>query len=55
LGIADGSFLACGAALRVEPLTGETVEEQDGWMVIPASREPITERDVQALRDADQR
>jgi AbrB family looped-hinge helix DNA binding protein len=57
LGLRPGEveLTADGAALRVEPLTGEVVEERHGWVVIPASGERITEADVQALRDADQR
>jgi AbrB family looped-hinge helix DNA binding protein len=46
---------ADGAALRVEPVVGEGVEEQGGWLVIPASGTVIADADVQALRDADQR
>ena len=44
-----------GAALRVEPLSGESLEERDGRLVIPASGAPIDDDLVRALRDAGQR
>lgn len=44
-----------GAALRVEPLSGESLEERDGRLVIPASGTPIDDDLVRALRDAGQR
>lgn len=44
-----------GTALRVEPLTEETVEDRAGRLVIPSAGEPISAEDVRALRDAGQR
>ena len=44
-----------GADLRVRPPAGDALEEQDGWLVIPATGPAITDDDIQALRDADQR
>lgn len=44
-----------GSALRVEPLSGEAVEEHEDRLVIPASGELVTAAQVQALRDGDQR
>ena len=44
-----------GTALRVEPVTGTDLVEEDGRLVIPASGSVITDSDVRALRDADQR
>ncbi len=44
-----------GAALRVEPLSGESLEERDGRLVIPASGATIDDDLVRALRDAGQR
>jgi AbrB family looped-hinge helix DNA binding protein len=44
-----------GAALRVEPLAGESLEERNGRLVIPASGAPIDDDLVRALRDAGQR
>lgn len=46
---------ADGADLRVRPPTDDELEEQDGWLVVPASGVPMTDDDVRALRDADQR
>lgn len=57
LGLAPGEVevSADGAALRVEPVAGEVLEEQRGRLVIPAGGEPIDDADVRARRDADQR
>ena len=44
-----------GTGLRIEPLAGEALEEQQGRLVIPAGGSPIGDEQVQALRDADQR
>lgn len=41
-----------GAGLRIEPVTGEGLVEEDGLLVIPSGGAPITDNDVQALRDA---
>jgi AbrB family looped-hinge helix DNA binding protein len=46
---------ADGADLRVRPVAGDTFEEHDGWLVIPETGSPLTDEDVQMLRDADQR
>ncbi|MET1000850.1 MAG: AbrB/MazE/SpoVT family DNA-binding domain-containing protein, partial [Acidimicrobiia bacterium] len=57
LGLGPGAveLVADGAALRIEPVTEETVEERDGRLVIPASGTRITAETVRELRDADQR
>jgi AbrB family looped-hinge helix DNA binding protein len=47
--------IADGAALRVEPMSGEQLERQSGRLVIPASGLKISDDDVRALRDADHR
>jgi AbrB family looped-hinge helix DNA binding protein len=45
-----------GAGLRVEPLAGERLEEEDGLLVIPAPGDATVSDDlVRTLRDADQR
>ena len=44
-----------GAGLRIEPISGDDVEERDGRLVVPPSGAPIDDALVQALRDADQR
>lgn len=44
-----------GSGLRVEPLTGDALEEHDGRLVIPASGAGVDDELVRALRDAGQR
>lgn len=44
-----------GAALRVEPLAAESLEERDGRLVIPASGAALDDDVVRSLRYADQR
>lgn len=44
-----------GAALRVEVPAGESLDEREGRLVIPASRVGVADDDVRALRRADQR
>jgi AbrB family looped-hinge helix DNA binding protein len=44
-----------GAALRVEPLAEESLEERDGRLVIPPTGIALDDDAVRALRDADQR
>ncbi len=46
---------ADGSDLRVRPRAGDELDEEDGLLVIPASGRPMSDEDVQALRDADQR
>lgn len=57
LGLRQGTVdvEADGADLRVRPVAGDELEEHDGWLVIPASGSPLSDSDVQTLRDADQR
>lgn len=57
LGLQPGEVevIADGAALRVEALAGESLDEVDGRLVISAGGAKITDAMVQALRDADQR
>lgn len=57
LGLRPGvvEVLADGAALRVEPLAGETLNERDGRLVIPLSGASIADDGVRTLRHADQR
>lgn len=47
--------VADGAALRVEPLAGESLVERGDLLIIPASGTPIDDDTVRALRDDDQR
>ncbi len=44
-----------GAALRVEPVAGEELAEENGRLVIPFTGVTLTDEMVRALRDADQR
>ncbi|GEL20017.1 hypothetical protein [Pseudonocardia asaccharolytica] len=46
---------ADGADLRVRPIAGDALDEQDGWLVVPATGVPLTDHNVRELRDADQR
>ncbi len=46
---------ADGAGLRVEPVSGETLDERDGRLVIPASGLALDDDAVRALRDAGRR
>jgi AbrB family looped-hinge helix DNA binding protein len=46
---------ADGAGLRVEPLAGDSLDERDGRLVIPATGAQIDDAMVRTLRDADQR
>ena len=57
LGLAPGEVEVSvqGAGLRVEPLAGESLEERDGRLVIPAEGAELGADLVQALRDADRR
>jgi len=44
-----------GAGLRIEPVAGEGLVEEQGLLVIAGGGPAITDDDVQALRDAVQR
>jgi AbrB family looped-hinge helix DNA binding protein len=45
-----------GSGIRIEPVTEDSLAEEDGRLVIPASGEQvITDDDVRALRDAGRR
>jgi AbrB family looped-hinge helix DNA binding protein len=55
LGLAPGEVdvSVYGAGLRVEPLAGESLEEREGRLVIPAEGAEISAELVRTLRDAD--
>lgn len=57
LGLAPGEveLTADGAALRVESIAGDGLVERDGRLTIPASGVTLSDDDVRAMRDADQR
>lgn len=44
-----------GSDLRVRPIAGDTVADDEGWLVVPTSGATVTDDEVQALRDGDQR
>jgi bifunctional DNA-binding transcriptional regulator/antitoxin component of YhaV-PrlF toxin-antitoxin module len=46
---------ADGTGIRVEPIAAESLEERDGWLVIPATGAVVDDELVRALRDGDQR
>ena len=46
---------AVGAALRVEPISAESLDERDGRLVIPASGLTLDDDAVRSLRDAGRR
>jgi len=58
LGLGQGpvDVEADGADLRVRPLADDSLlDDDDGWLVIPATGSSITDDDVRTLRGADQR
>ena len=57
LGLRPGAVevTAVGAALRVEPLAGDSLDERDGRLVIPEGGAEINDEVVRVLRDAGQR
>jgi AbrB family looped-hinge helix DNA binding protein len=57
LGLRPGEVevTADGAALRVEPLADDSLEERDGRLVIPACGIEMNDEIVRSLRDALQR
>lgn len=57
LGLVPGDVVveADGADLRVRPVADDSLDEQDGWLLVPAAESPLTDEDVRELRDADQR
>jgi AbrB family looped-hinge helix DNA binding protein len=44
-----------GAGVRIEPVTGDSLSEEAGRTVIPASGTPVDDELVRTLRHADQR
>ncbi|HEY3632002.1 MAG TPA: AbrB/MazE/SpoVT family DNA-binding domain-containing protein [Jatrophihabitantaceae bacterium] len=57
LGLVPGEVevSADGAALRVEPIMSDELEQRAGRLVIPKSGITLDDDAVRALRDADQR
>ena len=46
---------ADGTGIRIEPVAGEGLVEENGRLVIPASGAAVDDELVRALRDADRR
>jgi AbrB family looped-hinge helix DNA binding protein len=44
-----------GSNLRVRPIAGDVIEADGGWLVVPSAGVTLTDDDVRALRDGDQR
>jgi hypothetical protein len=44
-----------GAGIRIDPIAGDGLVEEQGRLVVPASGVPIDDDDVRNLRRADQR
>lgn len=55
LGQGEVEVEADGADLRVRMVADDTLDEEDGWLVIPDRGTQLTDDDVRELRDADQR
>lgn len=57
LGLRPGvvEVVASGTGVHVEPVALETLEEQGGRLVIPATGTILDDEAVRSLRDADQR
>jgi bifunctional DNA-binding transcriptional regulator/antitoxin component of YhaV-PrlF toxin-antitoxin module len=44
-----------GAAIRIEPVTDDTLAEEEGRLVIPQTGTTVNAETVERLRDADRR
>jgi AbrB family looped-hinge helix DNA binding protein len=44
-----------GSDLRIRPIADDAVVSDDGWLIVRTSGTTLTDDDVRALRDADQR
>lgn len=56
IGLAGGGEVELeldGAAVRIEPISGSTLREESGLLIIPASGAPISNASVRELMDAD--
>jgi AbrB family looped-hinge helix DNA binding protein len=56
IGLAGGGEVEIeldGAALRIEPVSGDELREEDGLLVIPAAGTSIDDATVRELLDAD--
>jgi AbrB family looped-hinge helix DNA binding protein len=46
---------ADGAGLHIEPIADDLLDDEDGFLVIPATDVMVSDELVRTLRDADQR
>ncbi|MBA2531451.1 MAG: AbrB/MazE/SpoVT family DNA-binding domain-containing protein [Nocardioidaceae bacterium] len=44
-----------GAAVRVEPVASDRVEERDGLLLVPSTATKLSDEEVARVRDVDQR
>jgi AbrB family looped-hinge helix DNA binding protein len=57
LGLVPGEvdIVIDGSDVRIRPIADDAVVTDDGWLVVRTSGATLTDDDVRALRDADQR
>ncbi len=58
VGLIDGGEVevdVLGSAILIEPVGGQDLVMEDGFLVIPATGATVTDADVRAQRQADQR
>ncbi len=53
--LGEVEVVADGSALRIEPIAGDDLVERAGRLVIPSEGAALSDDDMRALRDADQR
>ena len=56
IGLMDGGVVEVdldGAGIRIEPVPGRALREQNGLLLIPASGQPLDDAMVRVLIDAD--
>jgi AbrB family looped-hinge helix DNA binding protein len=51
----DVDIVIDGSDVRIRPIADDAVVSDDGWLVVRTSGATLTDDDVRALRDADQR
>ena len=51
----DVDIVIDGSDVRIRPIADDAVVTDDGWLVVRTSGATLTDDDVRALRDADQR
>jgi AbrB family looped-hinge helix DNA binding protein len=51
----DVEVVIDGSDVRIRPVTDDAVVTDDGWLVVRTAGVTLTDDDVRALRDADQR